>query len=111
MATRRKPAAPEGAPADAPPTWLFRFRYAEWEDGYSPENPNLAHWGKPLHEVGFTVGQYQRAKRRYEAAAEAWLAERGLYARGLREPREWQEFQRMRREEPWKVFEHPGEMS
>lgn len=105
MARRRKAEAPAD-PVGAPPAWLCRFRYSDWEDGFSPDSPNVAHEGKLPWQIPVTVEGWNRAKRRYEAAGEAWLTERGLYDWDLRQPDGgWEEFQRIRRETPWLVID------
>jgi hypothetical protein len=58
-----------------PPPWLYRFDYAAWLPGFSPEYPD------PDHSGWFTGDPrvWLAAKERWHAAAHAWLAEHGLY--------------------------------
>ncbi|QYC44937.1 hypothetical protein Nocox_36915 [Nonomuraea coxensis DSM 45129] len=84
---------PKGDASD-PPAWLFRFDYAAWLPGCSPErpDPDQSGWFTGDPEV------WLAAKERWHAAARDWLAGRGLYMERHRQPdsrvREWCEFKR-----------------
>ncbi|KOG58426.1 hypothetical protein ADK77_44140 [Streptomyces antibioticus] len=82
MARRRRP---EAEPLDyEPPAWLWRFRRSDWD--------------RPR-----TVEEIVAARLKWRGAREEWLRERGLVLWGVPGV-SWDEFKRIKREEPHRVL-------
>lgn len=95
MARRRRL---EAEPLDhEPPAWLWQFGRSDPQWRREGDGGPDGDWCRA--EV--------RARRRWREARDAWLAERGLVVADMH-GLSWEEFKRIRREEPHRVLYRPG---
>lgn len=66
--------------ADGPPPWLFRFKYAEWGEGFEPGSPDPDSLGRPF--MG-SLESYNAARERWRRARQDWCQANGRILSGV----------------------------
>lgn len=99
VARRRKAAGEVPALADGLPSWLFRFKYAEWGEGFEPGSPDRDAIGRPF--MG-SLELYNAARQRWRAARRDWCRTNDRIMSGVW-PETHERFASLAEQEPGRV--------
>ncbi|MER5468034.1 hypothetical protein [Streptomyces sp. NPDC002685] len=87
----------EKPPVDSePPEWIWQYRRSD---------PQWRREGDAGPDNNWCTAEV-KARQRWREARDAWLEERALVMSDMRGLR-WDEFKRIRREEPHRILRHP----